>query len=65
MQLGTEGTSFLVVRLWEETGTPAGLGDGRQGLGVKWVVYERILDGGKCRSYWDFWAQYWHGSAQG
>lgn len=56
---GTEGTSFLVVGLWEETGTTASLGDGCEWLQVKWVVYERILNGRRCRSGtdWEFWAQ--------
>ena len=67
MQRDTEGTSFEVVEFLEETGTPAGLGDGRQWLGVKWVVCERILNGRSCGSDLDFefWAQCWHGSVQG
>lgn len=50
MQPGTEGTSFLVVRLGGATGTPAGLGDGCQRLWVKWAAYERILNGRRCGS---------------
>lgn len=63
MRPGTEGASVLVVRLRVGTGTPAGSGDGRRLLGVKWVVCERIqVD---RRTDGDFWVQHWHGSAQG
>lgn len=52
---GTEGASSL-----GETGTPAGLGDGCQWSGLKWVVYGRILNGRRCVAG----ADGSHGSAQ-
>lgn len=42
MRPGSEGTSGLVVSFGQEAG------GGCQRLGVKWVVYERTVNGRRC-----------------
>lgn len=56
MQLSILVNSFEVEGLQQERGTPAGLDDGCDWLGVKWVVYERILSSKHCGfgTGWDF-----------